>query len=166
MHLLRLPACLLWIIYRKIQNVGLKSCSSFLRRKNKLTWESCRKDPSGAEELGSLDNHGYLTASGPISLLWSFMFPTSPSHRLPLSTTLPCTAELSTRFVSPAAGAQWGRGCAANSLAFTLTHRCAGWGRCALLNWSLVIHWLHWGPQRAHSYPGTSRHGEWGFSTT
>lgn len=37
--------------------------------REKLTSTTWRKDPSGAEELHRrlLDNHGYLTASGPIS---------------------------------------------------------------------------------------------------
>ncbi len=49
----------------------------------KLTSTTWRKDPSGAEQLHRrvLDNHGYLTASGPISLpslSLSMCFPQSP----------------------------------------------------------------------------------------
>lgn len=45
----------------------------------KLTSATWRKDPSGAVELHRrlLDNHGYLTVSGPISLSLSICFPQS-----------------------------------------------------------------------------------------
>lgn len=81
----KMPQCTCFGI--KLSCTWLKHAPSGLLpspAERKLTSTTWRKDPSGAEQLHRrlLDNHGYLTVSGPIShssLSLSICFPQTPN---------------------------------------------------------------------------------------
>lgn len=98
------------------------------REKTHLTW---RKDPCGAGQLHRrlLDNHEYLTASGPISLSLSIMF--SFSHHLLLyPPTLQSSSSLTVNADSQFPQFELGKE-ALRPPGFTLGERWGGGGRCA-----------------------------------